>query len=297
MTTPTHGADVDALRATAQALCDTAEDLVATDLRVAGALSTLTWNGPDAMRARQDWDTRYGPALLSTARSLSEAGEHLLAEADQQEQASAADGAALPQVGPVPYTPPSIRATLAAELRMLRRFIGDITPGPETIGKLRGAIVKAGMALNINTLMDALPDPVRSLTVPGIVATPITAAGAVNDMASVGEAWRDGDTDKALRSGGSLLGTAVSRRAPLHGAAISVGWEGTYQFRDRVFSGSRWEENFVERNDAIADMIGPGAIPVGPATVIVAGAETGWEKLTEIYRGEDEPPGEGATGD
>src|SRR5690625_4716555 len=249
MTTPTHGADVNALRATAQAMCNTAEELIATDLRVTGALATLTWNGPDAMRARQAWDAEHGPALVSAGGELARAGDPLLVEADQQEQASAAGAGAgagagsrtlHASVGPAPVTGgPSIRATLAAELRMLRRFIGDITPSAETIGKVRSAIAGAGAALNLNTLLDAVPEPVKSLPVAGIVTQPVAALGAASDAASVAESWRDGDVDGAIRSGGSLLGAAVSRRAPVHGAAFSLVWEGTYQARDRWFTGDR----------------------------------------------------------
>lgn len=284
MTTPTHGADVPALRLSAQAMCDAAEALIATDLRVSGALSSLTWNGPDAMRARQAWDTEHGPALFAAAGELARAGSHLLAEAEDQEHASTADGG---PAGPPPGAiAASIRASLGAELFAIRTVMDALTPSSETIERIRGAVTWANLGLNVNTVIDKLPTPTR-------IAGPVAAAGLVSDVTAFRTARAEGDLDGQLRSGGSVVGSVVGLGSPKHGAVISATWEGAWQFRDRFFTGSRWEENYIERNDAIADMIGPLSVPVGLGTFIVSGAETAWETVTED---EDDPSSGGGVG-
>lgn len=302
MTNLTHGADVDRLRATAQQICEVAEELIAADIRTTGALAALTWNGPDAMRARQVWDTEHGPALVATARSLVEAGQQLLAEADQQQGVSAAGAAgaapSVPATGDQgaeagAATLPQTLSTLSVLLNspkvyaaLGRGLIGQV---PDSV---RSTIDAANFALDLNTIADTVA---KGVPVPTAVAAPVAGAGAINDLDRFSTAVGTGDLDGALRSGGSLAGTAVGRVSPAHGAVISTLWNGTYWARDRWFTGSRFEENFVARNDAVADMIGPGAVPVGLGTFIVAGVETGWEKLTEVVtpQASEDPPGSG----
>lgn len=292
MTSTVHGADVEQLRRTAQAMCDTAEELTATSLRIYGALFSLTWNGQDAMRARMAWDNEYGPRLLVAARALIEAGQHLLAEAEQQELASAGAGAA----GQAPTSAPgavqaSVRSTLAQELFSMRALLRMLTPSEQTIDRARSAISSANGLLDFNTV-------ITRLKIPTVVAGPLTAAGLVNDAATFREARQAGDLDGQLRSGGAVGATTVGLVPGGKVAGVLVGgaWEAPWLFRDHVFTGSRWEENFVERNEAIADTIGPMAVSVGLGTLIVSGVETGWEKLSEIYRPETTDGDEGSAG-
>lgn len=292
MTSPTHGGDVERLRSTARQICEAAEQLIATDIRVTAALSTLTWNGPDAMRARQVWDTEHGPALLATARALVDAGQHLVAEADEQDGVSAAGTVGASRTAPTAPTPTAEGgagggATLAQTFTALSALLTSPGPGaalaraamahvPESV---RAAISDANLVIDGHTLTNKVP-------LPGSITGPVAAAGAISDLDTFNAALRNGDVDNALRSGGSLIGSAVGLGSPAHGAAIGFTWESVYRARDRWFTGSRFEENFVARNDAIADMIGPWAVPVGLGTFIVTGVETGiqsgWEKLTDV---------------
>src|SRR5699024_5606190 len=161
------GADVEHLRATAQQICEAAAELIATAVRVGGALSTLTWNGPDAMRARQAWDTEHAGALLATARVLVDAGQLLLTEADQQEGASTADASAVAPPGPAGQSTDS-GPTVAEQLSALTMLLGPLPltmPSPDMVKAVlskvpepvRTAISGANAALNINTSLDPLP--------------------------------------------------------------------------------------------------------------------------------------------
>lgn len=279
MTHPTHGADVLALRSTAQQMYDAAEELIATDLRVSGGLWSLTWNGPDAMRARQAWDSQHGPALYAAAGALAESAEQLLAEADDQEQTSAPG--ALP-VGPPPgMVASAVRSTLAAEVFALRTVLDGLTPSAETVGRIRSAV---GEAIGVAGLLDSVNTVGQHVPVPPGVSAGIGALSAAQDVSTLRAAWQEGDLSGVVRSLGSLETAAVATRFPVAGAAAGVAWYTGWEIGEAantVMEGTRFERNYRDRNDAILDILGPWGMLVTPGTLIVAGAETAWQTVTD----------------
>lgn len=285
MTTLTHGADVPALRQTAQAMCDAAAELIAADLRVSAGLTSLTWNGADAMRARQAWDSEHGPALYAAARALTHAGETLLREADEQEQASAGgDGPVGPPPGAVDA---DVRSTLAAELFSLRRVLDAVTPSAETVGRLRdalGATVSGANVLNnINTVAQHLP-------LSPLVSGGVSALGAAQDAVTLQTAWREGDLSGVARSVGSLEMSALAMRFPVQGAAAGVAWHVGWEIGEganRAMAGTRFEENFRDRMDSAFDALGAWGMLATPVGLAYAGVETLWETAAEKLSGDD----------
>lgn len=302
MTTPIHGADALELRRTAQAMCDAAEELIATDLRVSGALGSLTWNGPDAMRARLAWDTEHGPALYTAAGALARAGEQLLREADEQEQTSAAGTAAGAPPGAVAF---SMRSTLAAELFSIRTVLEVLTPSAETVERIRGGINAANTLNDLNTLTE-------KVRVPPALGRIVGALGVASDVKAFSEARAQGDVAGQIRSGGSLATTGVGVVHPVAGAAASIVWEGGWGAYDlgqeaaeaiaqQAADGTGFGANFQRRNDAILDTVGAWGMLATPGTLIVSGAETAWQAVTQDNAAEapgsgDDVPGSGVGG-
>lgn len=295
MTTPTHGADVLALRQTAQSMCDAAEDLIAIDLRIGGRLASLTWNGPDAMRARQAWDSEHAPALYRSAKVLVEAGERLLLEADDQEQISSGGlpqrrtpgGGGLPQGPPTGAAGVSVRATLAAELAMVRRLLDDLTPSAETVGQIRAAVVEA---VNGANYLNNLSTAAQNVPLSPLVSGGIGALGVGLDAAALQTAWREGDLAGVARSAGSLELSALAMRFPVQGAAAGaawyVGWE-VGEGANRAMAGTRFEENFRHRMDYAFDAIGAWGMLATPVGLAYAGVETLWDTAVDKFSGDD----------
>lgn len=288
MTTLTHGADVPALRHTAQSMCDAAEEMIATDLRVSAGLGALTWNGPDAMRARQAWDAEHGPALYAAARVLVGAGEMLLHEADDQEQASG--GGDLPHGPPPGAVGVAIRSTLASELFSMRRVLDAFTPSAETVDRIRGAVssVVSG-AVSGATYLNNLNTAAQNVPLPPLLSGGIGALGVAQDAATLQTAWREGDLSGISRSLGSLEISAIAARYPVHGAAAGVAWHVGWEIGEganRAMAGTRFEENFRERSNSIFDAWGAWGMLVTPGTLIVSGVETLWETAAESAAGD-----------
>lgn len=281
MTTPTHGADVQALRQTAQRMCDAAEELIATDLRINGALSSLTWNGPDAMRALQAWDAEHGPALYRTARTLVVAGEQLLREADDQEQASASGG--LPDRPAPGAVGVAVRSTLAAELFSMRRVLDALTPSAQTVDALRDGISTISFINTLNSAYERIP-------LPAGLSTGITVVGAANDAYSLGSAWREGDLAGVVSNGGSLGFTALATRLPVHGALAGASWHVGWEIGEAAntaMADTRFEQNFRNRMDSAFDALGAWGMLATPVGLAYAGAETLWETAAERISGDD----------
>src|SRR5690625_2352494 len=90
----THGADVEALRASARELADAAHGLLTISIRLTARVWDVRWNGPDAARFRVAWEEEYAPQLGQVCRALNEAASHITEQAADQERASSATGAA-----------------------------------------------------------------------------------------------------------------------------------------------------------------------------------------------------------
>lgn len=281
MTTPTHGADVPALRQTAQSMCDAAEELIALDLRIAGRLHSFTWNGPDAMRARLAWDTEHAPTLYRSAKGLVEAGERLLAEADDQEQASANGGLPdRPAPGAVGVV---VRSTLAAELFSMRRVLDALTPSAQTVGQIREGIGAIGFLDTANSVYQQIPVP------PGLSAS-LGLVGLADDAFTLGSALQEGDQAGVARSSGSLTLTGLGAYFPVHGAVASASWYAGWEIGEAAntaMAGTRFEENFAHRMGYAFDALGPVGMLATPFGLAYAGVETLWQTAVEKATGDD----------
>ncbi len=93
MTAGMVGNDPDELRTLADAMRTAGQHLTTTWKTVDGRLGAAPWFGPDADRFRSDWRQRHRPSVSSIAALLDEASRTLTRNADEQDRASAADGA------------------------------------------------------------------------------------------------------------------------------------------------------------------------------------------------------------
>lgn len=97
-----HGMDVVAGRDFARSLAAASERLEAIAASVEGALARAHWDGPDAHDFRHVWRSSLRPKLTSASRTIGEAGTALARNADEQQRASTAQGAA---PTPTPFGP------------------------------------------------------------------------------------------------------------------------------------------------------------------------------------------------
>lgn len=89
-----YGADIAALRSLAAQLDRAADQLDAHRTFLGNVVQQSPWHGPDADRFRGEWQGRHSPRVATSARLLRETAATVRQNADQQERASAVDGAA-----------------------------------------------------------------------------------------------------------------------------------------------------------------------------------------------------------
>ena len=87
-----YGADVAQLRQLAQDLSRGANRLDALGQQLGSTISTSTWKGHDADRFRSEWSSSHIRLLKTATAGLESASRALLANADEQEQASNGPG-------------------------------------------------------------------------------------------------------------------------------------------------------------------------------------------------------------
>lgn len=115
------GADADALDQLAQVLASDAQRLHRTRATLGRQIASAPWHGANARHFRERWNAEYARALLEARAFLERAGEDLRAQADQQREASAADGAG--GIGVVDF-----RDTWDRIKRFIRKLLGLGTP-------------------------------------------------------------------------------------------------------------------------------------------------------------------------
>lgn len=84
------GADVDELRQLASTFNARAAQLKSIESQLNWRIHSAPWEGHDVSRFVNDWNTRHRRVIASAAVSITNAAQDLLANADQQEQASTA---------------------------------------------------------------------------------------------------------------------------------------------------------------------------------------------------------------
>lgn len=87
-----YGADVAQLRGTATELDRAAEQLSSISAVLAGELARAPWHGADAASFRSLWDTDYARKIADGSARLQEAARMLRANAEAQQETSAATG-------------------------------------------------------------------------------------------------------------------------------------------------------------------------------------------------------------
>ena len=87
---PWHGGllDVGAVRELAVQFGQRATDIDNLLQQLTTMLSGTAWQGADATRFRDDWNSRHAPALRNVANSLRDAQSQATSNAQQQEDAS-----------------------------------------------------------------------------------------------------------------------------------------------------------------------------------------------------------------
>ena len=272
MTTSLHGADIAALRATAQHMCDAAQELIITDLRVATALASLTWNGQDAMRARRDWDGVYAPAIYTAARALTDAGEQVMAHADDQEQTSSAGGSA--------PAPSAQKKATEAQLGALSSVLTRLTPSEQTMGVIRKAVSLVGTVQDLNTLA-------KVVKVPGLIGAALDTASVASDLGQISQSAQTGDYHGAVNGSVGIGAVGLGTVSPVHGAAVGVSWKlGTFigdSFNSGI-EGTRYEQNMQAIFDQTFDRVGALGMVMTPAVLGSAAVMTGVQTVGDWFR-------------
>lgn len=104
-----YGADVAHLDALAKSLDRSSDALQQMAREVGSSYAADIWRGPDAQRARSNWESVLRPQLAAVANSLFQCGETLRRNAHEQREASGSGtgsvSGALPGLGAVPTGP------------------------------------------------------------------------------------------------------------------------------------------------------------------------------------------------
>ncbi|WP_413452606.1 hypothetical protein AA0Y32_09900 [Georgenia phoenicis] len=252
----THGADVEALRASSRELADTAQALLVTNVRVTGLIYNVEWNGPDAARFRSAWESEYSPRLSEVSAALNRAAADVLEQAADQERASSASGA---------------MSSATDDLRARLRFQSDVLgllPDAAKLGEVLRVSREAAASLARLDEVWELQELGRTTFAQG-AGRLLGGLGVALSAADLYEGVQDGDHAKVFQSGVPLGvaglgaagfiggGTAAAITVPfgvgtLIGTGVNEAMEGTTY-------GERVQENF----DAVFRATGAAGPVVG----------------------------------
>lgn len=87
------GADVGAIRNFVLGLNKRSQEITATTARLTSLVEGIPWVGPDREAFIADWNGHHRPALVRLIEDLADAAKQATRHADQQEAASADQGA------------------------------------------------------------------------------------------------------------------------------------------------------------------------------------------------------------
>jgi uncharacterized protein YukE len=107
-----YGADIEQLRSLSKSMDRSGSRLMDTERQITGLVSSVDWKGNDGGRFRREWSDTWRPMMRQTSESLLDASKTLLAQADEQEQAST--GSAGTSGGPPGPSAPGVPGTAAA---------------------------------------------------------------------------------------------------------------------------------------------------------------------------------------
>lgn len=266
----THGADVEALRASAREMADVAHELLTTNIRLTGLVHHVDWNGPDAARFRVAWETEHAPAVSRVSAALNRAASEVLEQAADQERASSATGATS-----------SATDGLQARLNTQRDLLGLLVNTAQ-VARAMAAHPEAWRSLEtFNRAWNLAEDFAAPLerhggALLGVLGTAVGAHGVVKGAA-------EGDGAAVVQNGVPLAVTALVSRGVVAtgtGAAVTGAWgigtligTGVNTAMEGTTYGARVEENFAEIFDATG-IAGPvvGTI-LTPAVLLKSGLD------------------------
>lgn len=243
----THGADVEALRASARQLADAAHELLSANIRLTHRVYDVRWNGPDAAGFRAAWESEYSPQLSQVSAALNRAAAEVLEQAADQERASSATGATS-----------SATDDLQARLNTQRDLL-VLAANTAQVARAMAAHPDAWRSLEtFNRAWNLAEDFASPLerhggALLGVLGTAVGAHGLVRGAA-------EGDAAAVVQNGVPLAVTALVSRgivATGTGAAVTSAWgigsligTGVNKAMEGTTYGARVEENFAEIFDA-----------------------------------------------
>lgn len=197
-----YGADVGQLRAAAAQFDRIADQLDANRMAVGNAIQISAWVGPFATQFRIQWNSEHSARIHRAAALLRASAQNLRRNADDQEQASAVDGAGLAVGG-------------------LGSAQSGRDGGPDLPGLLggaaeylRGAIDGAGMVDTVNDVVELMRGSGRDVigNLPGgiFLSSALKGIGLGDAIAGVAEGARERDWSGAMSSAGDAAFTFAS---------------------------------------------------------------------------------------
>lgn len=269
----THGADVEGLRTTARQLADGAQELLAVSVRITGRLVGLEWNGPDASRARVEWESEHVQTLLRASAALNTAAWALADEADAQESASTdAAGAAAPG---------GQRPAAADDLRTRLQFQRDILMQLPDVAKLGQALaVSRDLGANLlkfDELWKSLP--ANSSVFGQVAGGLLQGAGLGLNVHGVYTGIQEDDAHKVfsnavpiIAAGGVAMGAITASTAAAITVPAALGGMAGTQINDAM-QGTRYGDRVQQRFDAVFDVMGPAGMIMTPAVLAQSGID------------------------
>lgn len=262
-----HGADVEALRASSRELADVAQALFTANVAVTARVYDFRWNGPDATRFRAAWESEYSPQLGSVCTALNKAAAEIAEQAADQEQASSATGAA-----PSPATD-DLRERLKAQRNMLMLMVDT---------------AKVGQALAAHPeAMTSLAKFNEAWRLSGAFSSNLAKyggralgfAGVVINAKGVADGWSEGDWAKTFQNFVPLGATGLAATGVIAGgtaAAVTVPFGiGTAignEINDQM-EGTRYGDRVTENFEAVFDAYGAAGMLLTPIVLAKSGLD------------------------
>ena len=271
----THGADPDALRRLAEDMLNHAEYTLGVGIRTQQHLTALRWSGPDADRARQQWESVELPRIRTVSKALAEAAGSLLEhERAQREVSEQTTAVAAPSNAPVPAQAAVPVADSSSLGDRARRLVDFLVNGPEVAQV--AAVVAAGGRGAVAMTRDqyALVSSLVGASKPAVGAV-VRAAGAAGTALNIYDAGAGLIRGDAVQATGGIGGLLASAGGPAVGASWGLGYATGGAIYDGI-QGTTYGDALQRRNDMAFDTLGAGGMLIVPGNLALAA----WDVLT-----------------
>lgn len=228
MSSGMYGADVAQLRELARGLQSASDQLDGARQRVGGGIRIAAWMGPVAVRFRLMWDSEYSRLVQTAADDLERIAREVLADAEEQERASARDGGAAGLGGGgggSDGTPGVVLspADLAEAIRTLLGLSGLVSDGGDYVKALQeileARLSKIPVGWFAASGLNSVDDVIKHFKSLGGVATVAGFAFNAWDMhTAIQEGDTGGQVEAFLDTGAGIAGLFIP------GAGLA--WEG-----------------------------------------------------------------------